>query len=100
LAWAALGTLHRLHELRRHSRAAPICLDENLQPGSAKGHYLLVKALLRMDEKTWPAIGAGKCYNLNGKQERKPNMCKPNCCGYLRSGVLWVCPWGHEEQLF
>lgn len=32
-------------ELKRHSRSAPICLDDNLQPSSTKGHCLQGKAL-------------------------------------------------------
>lgn len=54
---AALGSgFQRLRmwdtELKRQSRSAPICLDDNLSPSSAKGHCLQGKALPTMAAKT------------------------------------------------
>lgn len=43
-------------ELKRHFRSAPICLEDNLQPSSAKGHCLQGKTLPMMDAKTRSVI--------------------------------------------
>lgn len=78
-------------ELKRHSRSAPICLDDNLQPSSANGHCLQGKALPTMDAKTRPAIQDWTLIQYEWKLTRawrKQDLYNPSCFSYcLGRGV-------------
>ena len=56
-------------ELKRRSRSALICLDDNLQPSSAKGHRLQERPCPRWMQRPDVPSRAGYWYNLNGNQE-------------------------------
>lgn len=72
-------------ELKRHSRSAPICLEDNFQPSSAKGHWLYSKALPTTDAKIRPAIQGWTLIQFEWKPrggQRKQNRYNPSGFSY------------------